>query len=297
MAKRSTILESINFTGRWGKKRLLEAIRSQSLISGSVEIAREAIKCGDLLHYAPKEALMHQGKPENDIFLIVSGEVVISVNGRPVVIRSGGTHIGEMALVDVVATRSATAVAAQPTTAIRIPEYRFTRMATKHPELWRRIAVEIAKRLRERSKFLSEPHNEPVLFVGSSTEGKRFDNTQDIISAVTLQGHPLAGWRYWHVYSIGMNDLVVETGAADVAGPGYINYKGYQALHKEQLKIWQELLQFILRDLQADNNGKGDPNATQGSNPQYNNVNGEWNPTSPSLTQIMNYVCQAPTCN
>jgi predicted nucleotide-binding protein len=172
MAKRSTILESINFTGRWGKKRLLEAIRSQSLISGSVEIAREAIKCGDLLHYAPKEALMHQGKPENDIFLIVSGEVVISVNGRPVAIRSGGTHIGEMALVDVVATRSATAVAAQPTTAIRIPEYRFTRMATKHPELWRRIAVEIAKRLRERSKFLSEPHNEPVLFVGSSTEGQ-----------------------------------------------------------------------------------------------------------------------------
>jgi hypothetical protein len=30
--------------------------------------------------------------------------------------------------------------------------------------------------LRERSKFLPEPHNEPVLFIGSSTEGQTIAN-------------------------------------------------------------------------------------------------------------------------
>jgi CRP/FNR family cyclic AMP-dependent transcriptional regulator len=49
-------------------------------------------------------------------------------------------------------------------------------MAAKHTDLWRRVAVEIAKRLRERSRFLPEPHNEPVLFIGSSTEGQGITN-------------------------------------------------------------------------------------------------------------------------
>jgi CRP/FNR family transcriptional regulator, cyclic AMP receptor protein len=173
MAKRSTIAESVRFTGRWGKQRLLAAIKEQNLVSGNNEIAREVIKCGDLLHFQKDDTLMVQGKPENDIYLIMTGEVSIRINGRDVAIRTAGSHIGEMALVDQVATRSATAVALQPTAAIRIPEHRFTKMAAKYPELWRRIAVEIAKRLRERSRFLKQPHNEPVLFVGSSSEGQQ----------------------------------------------------------------------------------------------------------------------------
>jgi CRP-like cAMP-binding protein len=81
-----------------------------------------------------------------------------------------------MALVDPLATRSATIAAVENTVALRVPEYRFTEIAATYPDLWRRIAVEIAKRLRERSKFLPEPHNEPVLFIGSSTEGQAITN-------------------------------------------------------------------------------------------------------------------------
>ena len=130
-----------------------------------------------------------------------------------------------------------------------------------------------------------------------SVQTERFDTQADVISAVTLQGHPLAGWRYWRVYSIGTNDLVIETGAADTNGPGAINYEGYRILKTKQTKIWQEYLQFILNDLRSNKNGKGDPNATQGSNKAYNFVSGQWNPASPSLAQILNYVCQAATCN
>jgi CRP/FNR family cyclic AMP-dependent transcriptional regulator len=154
----------------------MEAVRSQTLISGNAELARATISSGILEEYQPGKALMRQGEPENDIFLVLTGEVSVRINRRSLAVRSAGTHVGEMALVDPLAKRSATVVATEPTTALRIPEHRFTKIAAAYPDLWRRVAVEIAKRLRERSKFLPEPHNQPVLFIGSSTEGQPITN-------------------------------------------------------------------------------------------------------------------------
>ena len=56
---------------------------------------------------------------------------------------------------------------------------------------------------------------------------ERVDSVNHVISVVTLKGHPLAGWRYWRVYSIGVNDVVIETGAYDEPAPGLANYAGY----------------------------------------------------------------------
>jgi hypothetical protein len=56
---------------------------------------------------------------------------------------------------------------------------------------------------------------------------ERFEPVAHTISVATLAGHPLAGWRYWRVYSIGTNDVVIETGAYDQPGPGPMNYIGY----------------------------------------------------------------------
>jgi CRP/FNR family transcriptional regulator, cyclic AMP receptor protein len=171
MPKRAANDGLANFNGPRGKKRLLEAIKSQTLIAGNIDLASAAIRSAELLHYDRNKVLMRQGEPENDLYLIVTGEVAIRVNGRLVATRAAGTHVGEMALVDPVAKRSATVVALEETAVLRLPEHKFTQIAARHPELWRRVAVEIAKRLRERSKFLPQPHNEPVLFIGSSTEG------------------------------------------------------------------------------------------------------------------------------
>lgn len=163
---------SLNFSGRLGKRRLLEALKSQTLVSGSAELAREILKCGHLQQYKTASALMQQGEPENDLFLVITGEVSILVNGRTVASRPAGTHVGEMALVDPLAKRSATVVAAESTVVIKLAEHHFSQIAARHPELWRRVAVEVARRLRERNRFLRQPHNEPVLFIGSSTEGE-----------------------------------------------------------------------------------------------------------------------------
>lgn len=145
------------FSGRGGRRHLLEAIKSQTLIAGNLELSKEAINSGVVEEYESDELLMVQGAPENDIFLLMSGEVSVRVNRREVAVRTAGTHVGEMALVDPLAKRSATVVAVEPTITWRVPEYRFSIMASKYPDLWRRISVEIAKRLRERSKLLREP--------------------------------------------------------------------------------------------------------------------------------------------
>lgn len=170
--KRNPTAVPTNFAGKAGKRRLKEALRLQPLISGDANLAQLAISCGELREYQPAEELARQGDSENHLYLLVSGEVSIKVNGRTVAVRSAGTHVGEMALVDQLARRSATVVAAETTVALKIPEHRFASIATKYPDLWRRIAVEISRRLKERNRHLKQPHDKPVLFIGSSTEGQ-----------------------------------------------------------------------------------------------------------------------------
>ncbi len=74
---------------------------------------------------------------------------------------------------------------------------------------------------------------------------ERFDPVAHIISVVTLQGHPLAGWRYWRVYSIGINDVVIETGAYDQPGPGFALYAGYYIFQGVVKKGWMGYLRNI----------------------------------------------------
>jgi hypothetical protein len=105
----------------------------------------------------------------------------------------------------------------------------------------------------------------------------RLDPASHTMVAVTQKGHPLDGWRYWRVFSVGTNDIVIETGAADRPHPGPLNYIGYY-LANGQLRVWQEFLQFIRRDLHA----------AQGSNPQYNLVKGTRNY---DLTYILQEMC------
>jgi hypothetical protein len=118
-----------------------------------------------------------------------------------------------------------------------------------------------------------------------SVSVERFDTSADTISAVTLKGHPWEGWRYWRVYSIGTNDVVIETGAADLPGPGRKNYWGYFFFAFDQIEMWHRYLEYIKKQI----------GAPQGSNFQYNLVQGEWGYRSQDY--ILNNVCQASWCN
>ena len=172
LAKGSPADSSPRFSGPSGRRRMTEAVRAQSLVANDPGIARALVRIGEFVHLDDRQVLIHQQDPNNDIFLILHGAIATEVNGRQIAVRDAGAHVGELALVDPLAVRSVTLVALAPTVVFRIPEHKFSKVAARYPDLWRRIAFEIANRLRERNRFLIPPHSQPMLFIGSSAEGR-----------------------------------------------------------------------------------------------------------------------------
>jgi CRP/FNR family transcriptional regulator, cyclic AMP receptor protein len=158
------------YSGAAGRQQLISALCIQPVVAGEIAIAQQLIAHGKFLDIRPGKILIQQGNADNDLYLIVSGEVGISINGREIAIRGAGCHVGEMALLDPTARRSASVIARERTVALRIAEADVKELANQYPEFWRRLAVELAARLRQRSRFIPEPNATPVIFVGSSNE-------------------------------------------------------------------------------------------------------------------------------
>ena len=131
---------------------------------------------------------------------------------------------------------------------------------------------------------------------------ERFDPAAHTISVVTLAGHPLAGWRYWRVYSIGTNDVVIETGAYDQPAPGLLNYAGYYVAKGMVLQGWQKYLEYIKIRLNAPQgvnlqNSQGGINLRNYLWTDGTLLNGYWDYFGDFTQYILNNVCQSATCN
>lgn len=159
------------FKGRTGKQNLCSALQAQALVSGSIEISKELLRVSQLIHYQSDATIIEQDAYDMDIYFIIIGCVDIIINGRRVNRREAGTHVGEMSLLDAVAKRSASVVTTEKTSVLKVSESQFSKIANKHPELWRRIASSLASRLRERSANIVPPNVCPTVFIGSSNEG------------------------------------------------------------------------------------------------------------------------------
>lgn len=158
------------FAGSAGRANLFRAICAQHSVAGNSDLAKRLINAGTLREYRRNSTIVTQGAADNEMYMIVSGSVSVIINKREIAVRGSGTHVGEMALLDPTARRSATLVARERTVALKLTEKDVTRIAAAHPELWRRLGVEISTRLRERTRFIREPNDVPMVFIGSSGE-------------------------------------------------------------------------------------------------------------------------------
>jgi CRP/FNR family transcriptional regulator, cyclic AMP receptor protein len=158
------------YLGEDGHKLLIEALQSQVLVDGIEEIAQQIVDVGDLKEFESGSVLIEQGHKDNHVFLIISGSVLIHVNGREVTVREQGQHVGEMALIDLTAKRGASVSALEKTVAVRISEPDFSKIADANPRMWRQISLELAARLRQRNDLIKPRNPVPVLFVGSSVD-------------------------------------------------------------------------------------------------------------------------------
>ena len=119
---------------------------------------------------------MTEGEFTSDIYFILSGKVAIRIKGTQVNERVPGDHVGEMALIDTAHPRSATVTALEKTEVARVSEADFTAIAKDHPEMWRRLCVELGSRLRQRSTSIHSPNKVPIVFIGSSYKHRRIMN-------------------------------------------------------------------------------------------------------------------------
>jgi len=135
------------FQGSEGQSLLIDALRSQALI-GDRNLALEFARHTSLEAIPQGTILIRQGDSGNDLFLVLTGEFSIVVDGEIVERRAAGQHLGEMALVDPEALRSASVIAACDSVVGRISEPAFSKLAERFPLLWRRIASGLAAHMR-----------------------------------------------------------------------------------------------------------------------------------------------------
>ena len=164
-------MEMINrFRGTENLDRFISALRQQTIIHDNENLAIELAEQAEILQFEPEAELIVQGGADNDLYFILAGRLSIVVNGREVAIRESGQHVGEMALIDSSARRSASVVAIEQTVVAKISEASFRPLADKYPRVWQLIATELAKRLQQRNRLVASTNPRPVLFIGSSQE-------------------------------------------------------------------------------------------------------------------------------
>ena len=158
------------FQGEEGKRRAVDVLLEQRIVKGNGELAEKLFETGSLLEVIPGDSFIDQGAEDNDIYFILSGNSEVLVNGRKVANREAGTYVGEMALIDHAAKRSATVRATEKSVLLRLKEEDFTPIANKYPNMWRSFASELGGRLRQRGTKIKAPNEYPEIFVGSSSE-------------------------------------------------------------------------------------------------------------------------------
>ena len=158
------------FRGTEGHNRFISALRQQVILHNNEPLLKEMTDHLKLIQFETGDSLITQNDVEDDVYFILAGRVSIIVNRREVAIRTSGEHVGEMALIDPSARRSASVIAIEQTVVAKITEAVFRPIADKYPRVWQLIATELAKRLQQRNKLVVSKNPRPVIFIGSSTE-------------------------------------------------------------------------------------------------------------------------------
>lgn len=205
------------FEGDAGRRLLANELADQVIVHGNHDIAAELLRVSELHELPAGEVLISQDCEKNDIYFIISGSVNVEANGRLVAVRHSRTHVGEMSLIDCKARRCATVKAAEKTVVAKVTEPEFSRIAAAFPDLWRRIAVELCGRLRNRNGLIRRPNELPNIFICSSAESLTVAEQLQ----VGLNHHPSIV-KVWTDQVFGptkytMEDLEREVATADFA--------------------------------------------------------------------------------
>lgn len=124
-----------------GKVPLFESLSHVDL----AHVARLAVRVRE-----PKgEMLAKEGEPGHEFLIVLEGEVDIRHGDRVVTTLGPGDYLGEIALLDDRASRTATVVATTPVAIAFIGRQEFDRLLSDLPELAQQIRQTMAQRTKD----------------------------------------------------------------------------------------------------------------------------------------------------
>ena len=145
-------------------------LEMSSLFIGVTEAIDDALAVGLIKCCKQGTSIIEQDNRDKQVYIILEGEFDIIVNGRGVAVRKSSEILGEMSIVDPSSKRSSTVTALEDSVVLQINDDSFITLAGKYSKIWRNIAAEIARRLRQRGELVDAKSNSPRLFIGSSKE-------------------------------------------------------------------------------------------------------------------------------
>jgi CRP/FNR family cyclic AMP-dependent transcriptional regulator len=201
-----------------GRPRLVRALEDQMLLRGDAALAEEVADLVTVITLGDGEQLFLEGAEDDDMAFILTGAVEVVVRGRAIAVRRAGQHVGEMALLDPGAVRSASVVASGKSIVARISEPDMSALAARHPRLWRHLACELAARLRQRNDLVVARNETPHLFIGSSAE--QYPVAQAMAASLASSALDVVTWKMSGIFvpsSFTLLDLEVEARRSDFA--------------------------------------------------------------------------------
>lgn len=158
------------FSGPRGPQMLVEELQRQKLTAGILGLPKALAERGKLTEIKKGESVIEQGGKDTDIYFIISGSFGIFVNKKRIASRFPGDHIGEMAAISPIQSRSASVIADENSLVLKITAESLYKIADKFPDIWKHLARELARRLEQRNALVRVPNEKVRVFVISSAE-------------------------------------------------------------------------------------------------------------------------------
>jgi predicted nucleotide-binding protein len=158
------------FDGDDGRRLLIDALSDQKVVNGNIDVAEALADVVNVRLVPAGETIIVQGAEDHSLYMILSGSFDVRVNNKTIARRWPQNTVGEMAAILPTQLRSASVTAAEPSWVAELSESDLTRIADKHPFMWRFFAKELARRLLERNTLLNVPREKVRVLIISSAE-------------------------------------------------------------------------------------------------------------------------------
>lgn len=152
------------------RHNLIDELKRQEFVGGDAALAEAIAEQGELVEFAKLDKLIIEDAEDNDIYLLLAGEVSIVIKGNEYTIRKAGQNVGEMAAIERTLKRSATVVANDKVVALKLTSNAFIALGKVYPQIWLPMARELSRRLYQRNILIQPPNEFPKLFIISSSE-------------------------------------------------------------------------------------------------------------------------------